>query len=201
MSMLCRNCNDRSVNSGGYRTATLLSAQPQSAHPASREANLSLRHGDFRAMRGRMLPNWKQAGSNRKAAHAAKRLGQHPDLENALAATAGVWRPKSIKGRVPIASLGASRSSATYYEGCNVRFPRLRTCRRVGLPPECAKTGHYRNAALSCYSITSSAMLSSPDETVRPSALAVFILITNSNLVGCWIGSSPTLEPLRIRLM
>jgi hypothetical protein len=34
------------------------------------------------------------------------------------------------------------------------------------------------------YSITSSAMLSSPDETVRPSVLAVLRLITSSNFVG-----------------
>src|SRR5450432_1987420 len=35
------------------------------------------------------------------------------------------------------------------------------------------------------YSITSSARTSNEGGTVRPSALAVFILITSSNLVGC----------------
>ena len=36
---------------------------------------------------------------------------------------------------------------------------------------------------------------------VETNALAVFILITNSNLVGSWIGSSPGLAPLRMRSM
>ena len=49
------------------------------------------------------------------------------------------------------------------------------------------------------YSITSSAMLSTPEGIPRPSAFAVFILITSSNLVGCMIGSSPGFSPLRTR--
>ena len=49
------------------------------------------------------------------------------------------------------------------------------------------------------YSITSSAVASSVGGTVRPKALAVFRLMTNSNLVGCTTGRSPGLSPLRIR--
>ena len=49
------------------------------------------------------------------------------------------------------------------------------------------------------YSITSSAVASSVGGTVRPNALAVFRLMTNSNLVGCTTGRSPGLSPLRIR--
>jgi hypothetical protein len=49
------------------------------------------------------------------------------------------------------------------------------------------------------YSITSSARASSDGGTVRPSALAVLRLMTNSNLVGCWTGKSAGLAPLRIR--
>ena len=45
------------------------------------------------------------------------------------------------------------------------------------------------------YSITSSASPSSVGGTSMPSARAVFRLITNSNLVGCWIGKSPVLHP------
>jgi hypothetical protein len=48
------------------------------------------------------------------------------------------------------------------------------------------------------YSITSSARASSVGGTVRPSALAALRLITNSNLVGCSIGRSVGLAPLRI---
>src|SRR5262245_711586 len=48
------------------------------------------------------------------------------------------------------------------------------------------------------HSITSSAWASSVGEIVRPSALAVLRLMTRSNLVGCSIGKSPGLAPLRI---
>src|SRR6516162_4492505 len=48
------------------------------------------------------------------------------------------------------------------------------------------------------YSITSSASESRLSETLTPSALAVLTLITNSNLVGCRIGRSAGLAPLRI---
>src|SRR5262249_59187563 len=48
------------------------------------------------------------------------------------------------------------------------------------------------------HSITSSAVASSVRGTVRPSALAVLRLMTSSNLVGCWTGSSAGFAPLRI---
>src|SRR6266850_5464334 len=47
------------------------------------------------------------------------------------------------------------------------------------------------------YSITLSAAASSVGGTVRPKALAALRLITNSKLVGCWIGKSAGLVPLR----
>ena len=46
--------------------------------------------------------------------------------------------------------------------------------------------------------ITSSARTSSDCGIVRPSALAVFMLIDHSNLVGCSIGRSPGFAPLSI---
>src|SRR5262245_2923120 len=49
------------------------------------------------------------------------------------------------------------------------------------------------------YSITRSARASSDGGIVRPSALAVFRLISRSNLVGCSTGKSPGLAPLRMR--
>ena len=51
------------------------------------------------------------------------------------------------------------------------------------------------------YSITSSARASTVAGTSRPSALAVLRLMTNSNLVGCSIGRSAGLAPLRILSM
>ena len=73
--------------------------------------------------------------------------------------------------------------------GARVSFRRHRTCdrmkpRRYVQLPDLSRCSNIRCRKLG-YSITSSAMLSSPDERVRLSALAVFILITNSNLVGC----------------
>src|SRR5262249_26692996 len=49
------------------------------------------------------------------------------------------------------------------------------------------------------HSITSSARASSVGGTSRPSALAVFRLITNSNLVGACTGRSAGFSPLRMR--
>src|SRR5262249_30044010 len=49
------------------------------------------------------------------------------------------------------------------------------------------------------HSITSSARCWSCQGTSRPSALAVFMLITSSYLMGAWTGSSLNLAPLRMR--
>src|SRR5262249_59972918 len=49
------------------------------------------------------------------------------------------------------------------------------------------------------HSITSSAVESSVGGTVRPSALAVQALMTNSNLVDCTTGKSAGFAPLRMR--
>src|SRR5262245_48550770 len=49
------------------------------------------------------------------------------------------------------------------------------------------------------HSITSSARASSVAGTSMPSALAVWRLMTNSNLVGCKIGRSAAFSPLRMR--
>src|SRR5215471_4198560 len=51
------------------------------------------------------------------------------------------------------------------------------------------------------YSITSSARASSVGGTVRPSAFAALRLMTSSNLVGCSIGRSAGLAPLKILSM
>ena len=51
------------------------------------------------------------------------------------------------------------------------------------------------------HSITSSTLASSCGGTSRPRVLAVLMLMTNSNLVGCWTGKSSGLAPLRMRSM
>src|SRR2546423_13723730 len=48
------------------------------------------------------------------------------------------------------------------------------------------------------YSITSSARTSNEGRTDTPSALAVFMLISSSNLVGCSTGRSAGVGPLTI---
>jgi hypothetical protein len=54
-------------------------------------------------------------------------------------------------------------------------------------------------AARNCYWITSSAVANRVSGMVRPSALAVFMLMRNSIFVDCWTGRSEGLSPLRIR--
>src|SRR6476469_8367640 len=48
------------------------------------------------------------------------------------------------------------------------------------------------------HSMTSSARATSDGGTARPSVLAVFMLMTNSNVVGCNTGRSAGFAPLRI---
>src|SRR5262249_14063314 len=56
-----------------------------------------------------------------------------------------------------------------------------------------------RDERAAFHSITSSASASNLSGTSSPSAFAVLRLMTSSNLVGCMIGSSAGLSPLRIR--
>ena len=49
------------------------------------------------------------------------------------------------------------------------------------------------------YSMTSSASICVEIGTSIPSSLAVFILMTNSNFVGCLTGRSAGFSPLRTR--
>ena len=67
---------------------------------------------------------------------------------------------------------------------------------------QCDAMGHSRHMQCSKgtrYSISSSARTRSVSGIVRPIAFAVLRLITSSNLVGRWIGSSPGFAPARIR--
>src|SRR5262245_40015994 len=62
---------------------------------------------------------------------------------------------------------------------------------------QCQKRHEHRSKP-GRYSITSSASASRVGGMSRPSVLAVLRLITRWNLVGCWIGRSAGLAPLRI---
>jgi len=72
-------------------------------------------------------------------------------------------------------------------------YPRKRTPGRHRAMSESARRRHS-----TIHSITSSARASNVGGTVRPRALAVVRLITNSNLVDCSTGRSAGLAPLRI---
>src|SRR5258705_316975 len=65
--------------------------------------------------------------------------------------------------------------------------------------PSCRGPTQQRDELAPFHSITSSARASSMGGTSRPSALAVFILITSSYLVGACTGRSPGFSPLRMR--
>ena len=81
-----------------------------------------------------------------------------------------------------------------------VRFaPKASQLLRGSEMTRCARTGCEQSQQNNPYSITSSAMASSPGGKLRPKALAVLRLITNSNLVDCMTGRSPGFSPLRIR--
>src|SRR5262245_8102630 len=62
-----------------------------------------------------------------------------------------------------------------------------------------SRTAEQRDELASFHSITSSTLASSWGGTSRPRVLAVLMLMTNSNLVGCWTGKSAGLSPLRTR--
>src|SRR5207249_1170859 len=65
--------------------------------------------------------------------------------------------------------------------------------------PGRSRAADERNELAAFHSITSSARASSVAGTSRPSAFAVFKLITSSNLVGACTGSSAGFSPLRMR--
>src|SRR6516164_6911372 len=65
--------------------------------------------------------------------------------------------------------------------------------------PTCRRAAKKRDElAPEDHSLTSSALASTPDGIVRPSALAVLRLMTSSKRVGCSIGMSAGLAPFRI---
>src|SRR5262249_22226302 len=65
--------------------------------------------------------------------------------------------------------------------------------------PRCRRAAEQRDELASFHSITSSARLSTEAGRSRPSALAVFRLMTNSYFVGVGTGKSAGFSPLRMR--
>jgi hypothetical protein len=72
-------------------------------------------------------------------------------------------------------------------------------CRHVRFVPKAAVSNRSKMRGQSQnYSITSSAIESTPGGTSMPSARAVCRLMTNSNLINCSTGRSAGLAPLRM---
>src|SRR5262245_16852550 len=65
--------------------------------------------------------------------------------------------------------------------------------------PRHCRASEQRDELAPLHSITSLARASSVGGTVRPSAVAAFALMTNSNFVGCCTGRSAGLAPFRMR--
>ena len=103
-------------------------------------------------------------------------------------------------------ALGAATFPSLKEPLCNVRFGSLADILRCGsqsaLPP---KADMQLGMSALCqqrtfaYSITSSALASSVGGTVRPSAFAVFRLMTIWYFVGACTGMSAGFSPLRMR--
>jgi hypothetical protein len=82
-------------------------------------------------------------------------------------------------------------------EKADRRHHRLLRARRER--PRRRRAAEQGDELASLHSITSSAATSSLSGTVRPSILAVWALMTSSNLVDCTTGRSAGLAPLRMR--
>ena len=89
------------------------------------------------------------------------------------------------------------RSGGALMEEADHRHRRLLRPRRER--PRCSRAAKQRDELPPFHSITSSARASSVGGTVRPSILAVWALMTSSNLDACTTGRSAGLAPLRMR--
>ena len=94
--------------------------------------------------------------------------------------------PSWVKSQIP-----RKRSHVSFRQ-------RLRTLGCVGSRQLCATSGLMHCSKELPYSITLSAAISTDEGTITPRVLAVFKLMTNSNLVGCCTGKSEGAAPLRI---
>src|SRR5712664_1655673 len=117
---------------------------------------------------------------------------------------------QSKAGYIDARPLTASSAKPLATRGRTIHWVKLRRtqCEQMSseLPLKADIAQHSRHASnvptpdMPCYSITSSARVSSVGGTMMPSAFAVFKLITSSYLVGCSTGRSAGFAPLKILL-
>src|SRR5262249_36728558 len=91
--------------------------------------------------------------------------------------------------RIPLCRCAIEKSD--HWHRWLLRASRERPCHR--------RAAEQADELAALHSITSSTRPIIGSGTVRPSALAVFMLMTSSTLVACWTGSSAGFSPLRIR--
>src|SRR5262249_38749351 len=107
-------------------------------------------------------------------------------------------RPRPITQHAPLRYQIVRRETHEY---ADAPHPLLLRARRER--PRCRRAAEQRDERaplhLRGHSMTSSAIASSPGGKLRPNALAVLRLITNSNLVDCMTGKSAGFAPLRTR--
>src|SRR6516225_9107382 len=132
----------------------------------------------------RSVPPWVLQGARRPAGSADLRVGQ-------------AVRPLLAQGRKAQRPPPPQQLTSSNEHPAHHRHRRLLRARRER-PRSCAAEKRDELAPVT-HSITSSARCCSCVDTSRPSALAVFILITNSNLTGAWTGSSFGFAPLKMR--
>ena len=95
-----------------------------------------------------------------------------------------------------LGAMARARKATRHFELTSAYHQQRREIRHSGRP-----LGHVRTnrlAAIRCYSINSSARTISDDGMVKPSVLAVLMLITSSNFIGRSIGRSRGLLPFKI---
>ena len=134
----------------------------------------------------RSVPPWVLQGARRPAGSADLRVGQ-------------AVRPLLAQGRKAQRPPPPQQLTSSNEHPAHHRHPWLLRARRER--PRACRAAEQRDEVAPLHSITSSAVASSLSGTVRPSVLAVLRLITRSNLVGCSIGRSPGLAPLKILSM
>jgi hypothetical protein len=99
---------------------------------------------------------------------------------------------ESREARLPFRIIGGE-----VHQHADAPYP-LRLLRPRRERPQRRRAAKQRDELASPHSITSSARASSIGGMSRSSALAVFALMTSSNLVACWTGRSAAFSPPRI---